>query len=84
MKKQASSIKSGASAMRLLVLLVPLSLILGLLWVIWTRTADVPYWDEWETVLLVQHADQGTLTFHDLVAFHANVHRIIIPRLIDL
>ena len=68
---------------RFLVLLVPLAFIIGLLWVIWTRTADVPYWDEWETVLLVQRLDQGTLGVTDIVALHG-VHRIIIPRLIDL
>jgi hypothetical protein len=43
----------------------------------------VPYWDEWETVLLVQHVDQGTLRLSDVVALHG-VHRIIIPRLVDL
>ena len=68
---------------RFLVLLVPLVLIIGLLWVIWTRTADVPYWDEWETVLLVQRLHQDTLGLSNIVAFH-NVHRIIIPRLVDL
>lgn len=71
-------------AARFLSLLVPAVLLIGLLWVIWTRTANVPYWDEWETVLLDQQFKQGTLSFHDIIMLHATAHRIIIPRLIDL
>lgn len=67
-----------------LVLLPAISLMALILWVIWTRTAHVPYWDEWETVLLVQRAHQGTLTLGDLWGLHANVHRIVLPRLLDL
>jgi hypothetical protein len=70
-------------AIRLATLLAPLSLVVGLLWVIWARTAHVPYWDEWEIVLLDQHFKQGTMGFHELVMLHT-VHRIIIPRLIQL
>ncbi len=68
----------------LLCLLVPAAMVFGLLWVIWTRTAAVPYWDEWETVLLEQHFKQGTLSFDEIVSLHANAHRIILPRLIAL
>lgn len=64
--------------------LLPASMLIALiLWVIWTRTARVPYWDEWDTVLLVQRAHQGTLTFSDLWSSH-DVHRILLPRIIDL
>jgi hypothetical protein len=58
-------------------------LIAIILWIIWTRTATVPYWDEWATVTLVQHANAGTLSFADLWMFHG-VHRIVVPRIVDL
>ena len=69
---------------RPLVFFVPIAQLLVLLWVIWTRTAHVPYWDEWETVLLVQHLNQGTLTVHEIWALHASAHRQVIPRIVDL
>jgi hypothetical protein len=71
-------------AVRLAVLLVPLVLVAAILWVIWTRTGDVPYWDEWEFAGLDHRLWQGTLRFHDIVALHATAHRIILPRLIGL
>jgi hypothetical protein len=71
------------SALRWLVFAVPLAQVVWLLWVIWTRTANVPYWDEWATAVLVQHAQQGTLSLHELLAFHGP-HRIVLPRLVNL
>jgi hypothetical protein len=62
---------------------LPLLLVGFTLAMIWTHTPHVPYWDEWETVTLVQHATQGTLTWNDFWAFH-NEHRIVLPRLLDL
>lgn len=61
-----------------------ISLIGIILWVIWTRTALVPYWDEWETVVLVQHTQQGQLTLGELWAVHAWSHRLFLPRVLDL
>jgi hypothetical protein len=69
---------------RSVALLVPAGQILALLWAIWTRTLQVPWWDEWATVGLVEHANQGTLTAHDLWVPHFHSHRIVIPRLVDL
>ncbi|HZC05053.1 MAG TPA: hypothetical protein VE338_05370, partial [Ktedonobacterales bacterium] len=62
---------------------IPVALVGFILLMIWTRTPHVPFWDEWETVTLVQHATQGTLTWNDFWAFH-NEHRIVIPQLLDL
>jgi hypothetical protein len=66
------------------VFLLPLGQIAVLLWVIWTRTATVPYWDEWDTVPIVQHFQQGALTWQELWSVHASAHRIPLPRLLDL
>jgi hypothetical protein len=67
-----------------LLFLVPLGQIAVLLWMIWTRTATVPYWDEWDSVPIVQHFQQGTLTWRELWSVHAAAHRILLPRLLDL
>ena len=66
-----------------IVAAVPSALIGFILVMIWTRTPLVPYWDEWETVVLVQHFTQGTLTWNDFWAFHSE-HRIVIPQMLDL
>jgi len=71
------------SLMRWGVFVVPASLLGFILWAIWNRTGQAPYWDEWETVVLVQHVTQGTATIHDFLQFHGE-HRIIIPRLVDV
>jgi dolichol-phosphate mannosyltransferase len=71
------------SLMRWGVFVVPISLLGFILWAIWNRTGQAPYWDEWETVVLVQHVTQGTATIHDFLQFHGE-HRIIIPRLVDV
>lgn len=71
------------SSLRWFVVVAPLTQVLALLWLIWNRTPDVPWWDEWETVKLVHKFDQGTIGVADFWAFH-NEHRIVIPRLINL
>lgn len=65
-------------------LLPAVALIAMILWVIWTRTGQVPYWDEWETVLFLQHAHQGTLSLGELWGLHGGAHRIFLPRIFDL
>ena len=67
----------------LLVLLVPLAQTAVLVWAIWSLSLDVPFWDEWESVDLVRHAEQGTLGWSHFWAFH-NEHRIVVPRIINL
>ena len=67
-----------------LALAVPAGQLLALLWVIWTRTPTAPWWDEWDSVLLVKHFSAGTLTFNDFWYLHWHTHRIVIPRLIEL
>jgi len=44
---------------------------------------DVPFWDEWELVPLLQKSYAGTLAFRDLVAQH-NEHRPLFGRLISI
>jgi hypothetical protein len=62
---------------------VPVLLVAYISLMIWTRTPHVPFWDEWDTVAMVQHATQGALTWNDFWMFH-NEHRIVIPRMFDL
>jgi len=66
-----------------IVCAVPLLLISFIAFCIWTKTGHVPFWDEWETVTLVQHFMQGTLQPSEIWAFH-NEHRIVIPRFVNL
>jgi hypothetical protein len=65
---------------RVAVLVVPGVLIWQILTAIISRTAAVPFWDEWETVDLFGHLQAGTLQFADFWAFH-NEHRIVIPQI---
>ncbi|MHB8876809.1 MAG: hypothetical protein ACYC8T_24195 [Myxococcaceae bacterium] len=44
---------------------------------------DVPFWDQWELVPLLQRMADGTLSFADLFAQH-NEHRILFPRIVTL
>lgn len=44
---------------------------------------DIPAWDEWEIVTLVDKFYSGTLTFRDIFAQH-NEHRIILGKIIML
>lgn len=75
--------RSFLPALAIGVSLTPLLLLSFILLMIWTRTPHVPYWDEWETVLLVQRFTQGTLTWNDVWMFH-NEHRVVVPQLLDL
>lgn len=67
-----------------LVLLVPLTQITAMFWVIQRHTFTAPWWDEWYTAFMVKSYEQGTLTPHDIWAFHWFTHRIVIPRIADL
>lgn len=42
---------------------------------------NIPFWDQWTTVLLLIKQQQGTLSFADLFAQH-NEHRPFFPRLV--
>lgn len=64
------------------LLLVPLAHVTGLLWLIWARSFDVPMFDEWGLVFLVQDADDGTLTFDDFWRYQS-VHRIFATRAVS-
>lgn len=72
-----------AALARLVALGVPVVQVTMLLWAIWTRTASVPFWDEWKMTNIVERANDGTLSLADLWALH-NEHRPLIQRLIDL
>src|SRR5688572_183361 len=68
-----------------LAVLSPLLLIVTIIWMIWERTPNVPFWDEWEMTELVQRLDQGTVSVQDIWAFHVhNEHRIVVSRLFSI
>jgi hypothetical protein len=69
---------------RYVVWLVPAVQLLVMMWIVWGHSANVPYWDEWENVLLLQRLRQGSLTWNDLWGLHGGAHRIVLPRIIDL
>lgn len=64
-----------------LLAVVPLTQFGLLLWLIWTRTAHLPNWDEWEMANFLELADRGRLGWSTFWAFQ-NEHRIVLPRLI--
>lgn len=49
-------------------------------WTVVTYGVNVPFWDEWSQVVLVQRSLAGALTLSDLLAQH-NEHRILFPRI---
>src|SRR5689334_12106087 len=67
--------KRLGSLLRALVVAVPTVLLVIIIWGIWTLTPHVPFWDEWETVPIVQSFKDGSLTVGQIWAFH-NEHRI--------
>ncbi|NOY00838.1 MAG: hypothetical protein GXP30_14075 [Verrucomicrobia bacterium] len=56
---------------------------IALLIMINQHAVNVPVWDDWEMVPLIEKAEQGELTFHDLYAPHIS-HRMVFPRLLIL
>ena len=54
-----------------------------LIWVVAQYAVDVPFWDQWEFVPLLEKSYHGQLTFPDLWAQH-NEHRILFPKIIML
>ena len=62
----------------ILLYLIPIIL---LFWVIYKFSVNVPFWDQWELVLLFEKFATGNLNFNDLFTQH-NEHRIIFPRII--
>lgn len=56
---------------------------LYLLWMVLTRTVDVPFADQWALLPLLDRSYQGTLTLRELWAQH-NEHRLLFPRLMML
>jgi hypothetical protein len=53
-------------------------------WAIQVHTFAVPWWDEWDTAFTVKSFEQGTLSLHDLWAFHWYTHRLVLPRIVDI
>lgn len=45
------------------------------------RTVNVPYWDEWELVPIIQHIHTGQFIWSDFWHQH-NEHRILFPRIL--
>lgn len=71
---------SRQRAMGFLLATVPLGVLIGL----WIENAvNVPYWDEWGFVPLLQKLNSSNLTLADLWAQH-NEHRIFLPKVIML
>lgn len=67
---------------RIAFAMLPLAILTALAFVL-RYSVNLPWWDEWETVRMLQAADEGTLGFGDLTSLH-NEHRILVPRLIML
>ncbi|HLF70080.1 MAG TPA: hypothetical protein VI541_03895 [Actinomycetota bacterium] len=66
--------------MGFLLAAVPLGILIGL----WIENAvNVPYWDEWAFIPLLQKLNSSGVAFSDLWAQH-NEHRIFLPRTIML
>ncbi|HSX29854.1 MAG TPA: hypothetical protein VLE73_04830 [Candidatus Saccharimonadales bacterium] len=55
--------------------------VLYLLYLLLKYGVNVPFWDEWEIVTLLQKHDAGTLSLYDFWAQH-NEHRLLFPQLI--
>jgi hypothetical protein len=51
------------------------------IWFVWHFGVNVPYWDEWHNVDILQKLSTGHLTFSDLWNPH-NEHRIFFPNLL--
>lgn len=81
--RQMTARQRALVAARTAALLVPVAQLATLLWVIWTRTGSVPFWDEWKMARLIERANSGALSLGDLWAFH-NEHRPFLQRLIDI
>lgn len=50
-------------------------------WFVWTCSVDVPFWDEWALLPMLQKSFTGELTWAELFEQH-NEHRIFFPRLL--
>jgi hypothetical protein len=70
-------VKNHIVLLVILILVPPLS---GLLY-IFSFGVDVPNWDEWMNIPVIEKAFNGTLSAGDLLSQH-NEHRILFPRLI--
>ena len=55
----------------------------GLLMLLRLYYVDIPFWDEWEYMLILPKSYDGTLSLSDLFALH-NEHRLFFPRIIML
>ena len=53
--------------------------VVSMLVVLIHNSVNVPFWDQWSYVELLQKLDNGRLTFYDLWAQH-NEHRILFPK----
>lgn len=62
-------------------LLLALATVAATLAFVLRYSVNLPYWDEWEIVRLLEIAHRGELRAGDILALH-NEHRIPIPRLI--
>lgn len=60
------------------LLLSPFFLLFGL---VAYFAVNVPFWDQWELVPIIQKFHEGTLGFSDFFAQH-NEHRLLFPRLV--
>lgn len=54
--------------------------LLLLLRYVWKYGVDVPFWDQWALVPLLEHGRNGTLSFFELWGFH-NEHRMLFPKM---
>lgn len=52
-----------------------------LTWFVYTYTVNVPFWDQWEIVPIIQNINDGNLNWNDFWKQH-NEHRLLLPRII--
>ena len=55
--------------------------IILVIWSVFNRGVNVPFWDDWDLVSLFDKVKAGTVTFNDFFALH-NEHRMFFPKFI--
>jgi hypothetical protein len=67
-----------------LCLIVALLPLFYLVYFSYMYSVDIPIWDDWELIPLIEKSFQSKLTINDLLGTHNQVHRHFFPRLIIL
>jgi hypothetical protein len=73
--------KLGSGAKKYWWIILPMAPIALLIILLVNFSVIVPFWDQWEMVILFQRADAGSLSFMDFFVQH-NEHRLLFARFI--